>query len=447
MCIAIHMSIVSAPHSLVINILVSFLAFVFLVLVLLYAIYELYRQTSLAWRDQHSAASFCFSAFLGSFLFGLVSLAFTSIEPQAIGFSGSGIVLSILALIGLLFFSIRRPLEVTARKVPPPAVPTPVTLPVSGSDAFEESQVGGRLPADNNVTTPPKMPMPPLLHDPLDYIPQLHSSRLFSVAKPNARAFENEDACVISLDETRFALSDGAGGSELPRSWAILLGQQWLKAPLYNDHGIVDVYTLSQWLEEPRLLWAQWVEQIWWPRVNERNSSTDTPPVSRRRIGEIVSKGASATFLGLIVDHSRNQWLATAIGDTCLFYIHGGSAASSPRIKPIMPITESTRFNQTPPLLNTCRDNSGEHLASTIQSLRGAPIQSLQGSYNRGDYLFMATDALARWLLFQKEQNRSEWQELLTMQEPERFVHFVDTLRKHETIEEDDTTLVVIPLF
>jgi hypothetical protein len=58
----------------------------------------------------------------------------------------------------------------------------------------------------------------------------------------------------------------------------------------------------------------------------------------------------------------------------------------------------------------------------------------------------MATDALSQWLLWQHEQGQATWLELLSMRDQERFERFVEKQRQDGAMEEDDTTLVVIPL-
>ena len=66
--------------------------------------------------------------------------------------------------------------------------------------------------------------------------------------------------------------------------------------------------------------------------------------------------------------------------------------------------------------------------------------------YQDGDVLLMATDALAQWLLLQQEQGELAWQGLLEIRDQQSFTRFVEKQRLDGMMEEDDTTLLVIPL-
>jgi hypothetical protein len=412
---------------------IIFVMSVILILELLYAIYELYKQFTLAWQNQQVAAKLCSSALLGCFLLGMISFLYTDILSPKIVSNGPGVVLSLCSFFCLLFFVVLRPQSTTVQLTPPSALPVSVPNTNPFENAPENSEQTGDTFEHPPIEFPPDLD-PAFLDNLVNYVPHPYNSRLFSFAKAGDRPILSEDACVISPDESCFALCDGASGSELPRSWAILLGKQWLKAPLYM-RTMIDAKTLSRWLAEPQKYWAYWVQDIWWREVNTRNRSNRNPLVSRRAVDRILSKGAASTFLGLQLDHQNAKWRATAIGDTCLFSI---SRTHSPELVPIMPITESTRFNQTPPLLSSKMDSEVEDLPSQIQCR--------QGTYHSGEYLLMATDALAQWLLIQREQGRLEWQRLLSMRTQEQFASFIEELRKDDMIEEDDMTVVIIPL-
>jgi hypothetical protein len=88
-----------------------------------------------------------------------------------------------------------------------------------------------------------------------------------------------------------------------------------------------------------------------------------------------------------------------------------------------------------------------------LSSQRGASVNELlpyityhSDFYQKGDLLLMATDALAQWLLLQREQGGTAWRELLRMNNQESFVHYIEQQRREGLMEEDDTTLVVIRL-
>jgi hypothetical protein len=434
--IGLYISTLSTPLSSLAQASIIFVTSFILILELLYAAYELYKQFTLAWQNHQVAAKLCTSALLGCFLLGLISFLYSDILSPKVVSSGPGVALSLCSMICLLFVIALKPQGTTVQLSPPPALPVSVPYPNTFENTLENSKQTGDTFEPPPIEFPPGLD-PEFLDNLMNYIPHPYYSRLFSCAKTGDRPLFSEDACVISPDESYFALCDGASGSELPRSWAILLGKQWLKAPLHM-RTMIDAKTLSQWLAEPQKYWVYWVQEIWWREVNTRNRSNHSPLVSRRAVDRILSKGAASTFLGLQLDHKNAMWRATAIGDTCLFSISRTQKASPPELRPIMPITVSTSFNQTPPLLSSKMDSEVDDLPSQIQCL--------QGTYHSGEHLLMATDALAKWLLIQCEQRRLEWQLLLSMRTQEQFAGFIEELRKHDMVEEDDMTVVIIPL-
>ena len=430
--LALHIAAISFSQISFLNFILNFLAFIVLVLTLVYCVYELYWQTALAWQNRQAISALCASAFLGCFLFGLISLAFANISIQNIGGSGLDLALCILSLVGLLLLLTRSPSKATL----PPAMSHPPPPPIA---------VLPPIVVDPSVKYPGGNPPPEAillsLRDLLNEVPQPHKASFLTISKTNEHIIYNEDACVISQDETLFALCDGVTNSELPRGWAILLGRQWLKNPLYplDEQEGIDAAMLLQWLKEPRLLWRLWVKQVWRAEVNQRNLASNKPPVLDEQVESILNKGAAATFLGLQLDHDHMRWRATAIGDTCLFLISTEYSTSARQLIPLMPITSSALFNRTPALLSS-KTGRVERLLPKIQYQ--------QGTYNHGDTLLMATDALARWLIVQVEQGLSEWQTLVEIRDLRSFSHFIEERRsqKANKIEKDDTTLVVIPL-
>jgi hypothetical protein len=407
------------------NVAVSAVAVVALILTLIYAGYSLFTAVDIALQeqDQDAASGICTSTFLGGFLLGLVALLLAPATNQNALLSGTAVIISVVSLGCLYFFvtsdvsQVKGSLENSGREQ------TPVPLPLPG--------LGGTAPSVYSpppFTTPKvdRTTLPPLFkNDPLYQMAKPPTARLFYVVK------EGEDACVISPDETRFALSDGASASSLPRPWATLLGQKWIEKPL----GKTYINNLAGWLEEPRNLWEQWVKETWWSAVNERNRLTGDYPVQREDVTQILERGAFATLLGLEVNPQLRQWRALAIGDTCLFIVR----RSSPwQILTSLPLERSTDFTNRPPLLSSQR-----HV--DINSLL-PHVKYKAGTYQEGDTLLMATDALAHWLLSQKEQGQPTWQILLEMRDQQSFTRFVESQRRDGMMEEDDTTLVVITL-
>jgi len=413
-------SFIQPPVSIVITLIV-----VAALLLLIYADSRFVRNMPL--QDRGESSRICVSAFLGSLLLGVFAFVIMSITKQGMVLQYIIISIVLLSLV-FLFLSFVVP-DLPKNQTDPGEMPVPLLLPGTVghtppryTQLYYEDQIGGIIPA----RPVDRATLPPLFErDDLYQMPQPRLSRLLYVAK------EGEDACVISPDEVRFALSDGASASSLPRPWATLLGQQWVKKPF----GDAEIGDLSLWLKEPRNLWVQWVKGTWYSTVNERNRLTGDYPVQREGLAQILDRGASATLLGLELHRPSQSWRALAIGDSCLFLVR---RPSFPQILKSLPLTKSTDFSNRPPLLSSQRDAD---LDSLFPSVRYE-----EGTYQEGDVMLMATDALSQWLLWQKEQGKSKWVELLSIKDQESFTRFVNKQREDGAMEEDDTTLVVIPL-
>jgi hypothetical protein len=63
-----------------------------------------------------------------------------------------------------------------------------------------------------------------------------------------------------------------------------------------------------------------------------------------------------------------------------------------------------------------------------------------------GDLLVLATDTLAKWLLTQVQQNTDKWAPLLTNTSSDVFEQYIRQEFKSGQIEDDDLTLLIIPI-
>ena len=416
--------------------------YIVLIVSALNVLYQLWSQLTSGWHHQQRMTGFCATALLASFLLGLFSFVNANTN-QSFPLNAFGPAISVLSLLCLMLLLVMHSADASDSEPQQGYTSTEGQALQSQIQNLQrelaqahyqiqtlQALLPGEVPLD--VARVPLQPAQVFPDDPQSYTPVPKRARFFTISKTNdPRVIYNEDICVISPNENFFALCDGAGGSELPRSWGFFLGQQWLRQPLYyNEEGITEEL-LSQWLNDPRQNWAYWVAHSWRREKNTRNQQDNKPPIANAAINKILRKGAAATLLGLRIDNYH--WYATALGDTCLFQIDGeGQILSS------MPLTHSSQFTQTPPLLSSRVDsNPGILLPS---------IRFSSSSYRPNEILLMATDALSRWILLQQERRSTSWQQLLNIGDQEEFESLIIELRQQEQIEEDDTTLVIIRL-
>jgi len=283
------------------------------------------------------------------------------------------------------------------------------------------------------LLSPTSEALSPLFEDdPLFAIPHPANIHLFMQIRNNDIMVNGEDACAISPDETRLALCDGVSVSNFSRPWAMLLAQQWVTHPLTE----YDAEALEAWLDEPRKRWQEWVLTTWLPAINKRNPSLGYKTFSRQEAEERIEEGAASTFLGISLDKVATTWSAVAFGDTCLFHFSPNNA-NNWSVK-YFPMHTAADFSDRP--------------ASISSSLRVNPfaltmhLKHQEGTYKAGDTLLMATDAFAMWLFKQLEQRTLEAAKLLQLTSKENFAILVDQERAKKQMNNDDTTLLIVPL-
>ncbi|EFC81151.1 hypothetical protein [Parafrankia sp. EUN1f] len=126
--------------------------------------------------------------------------------------------------------------------------------------------------------------------------------------------------------------------------------------------------------------WFEYVQQLWVAESPTRFATVIEEHKFR-------SEGSFATFLGCRLtglDGPRARWEAAALGDTVLFHIRGG------RLLTHFPHLDVDGFGLSPDGVSTRPEALGP-------MLRGLALA--HGELRVGDVLFLATDALAHWLL------------------------------------------------
>lgn len=233
--------------------------------------------------------------------------------------------------------------------------------------------------------------------------------RAFSLPKEGASEEEYEDAFAFSEKDAkakdvpfRAAVADGATEVAFARRWARLLAEHFVA------HGAA---ALAGRLPAAKDAWAEAVEA--------RAGALPWYAAAK------AEDGAFAALLGLTLRpaaEEKGAWQATAIGDCNLFHVReGGLLRAWPR-------AQAGAFDHRPALVPSRLD------AQTPATRRA------EGRFERGDAFVLATDAAAAWLL------RIGPPEALRWAGPEAFAEAVRAARDEGTLENDDTTVVVLQL-
>jgi len=215
------------------------------------------------------------------------------------------------------------------------------------------------------------------------------------------------------------ALADGAGSSLYPKKWAEILVDAFCNAagnpvaPLRESH--------LDWLAPLQEQWRQYyLERLQAPKRNWWEG------------GSQLKSHGSATFLGLWlpampVGVEEGYWQAVAVGDSCLFQWD----CQSDRLQ-AFPLQASTSFKRT------------TQCFASLPDRHSFPPQFTEGLYARGDRFLLATDALSKWILHDLENQGETWKELFEIETRAEFVAIVDRLRESKSIDNDDTTAVIV---
>ena len=242
----------------------------------------------------------------------------------------------------------------------------------------------------------------------------------FMTAKAGNRPGECEDACRDSYPynrgPARIAVCDGASESAFAKEWAEILAEALVHSPL--DLSGLDDASLAMWLAPGQ---EKWNRAVPWERIPWH--------------GEAKTRaGAMAALLGLEMAQTPNgagayPWQAVAVGDCCLFVVRCGSLTVS------FPMDSAAQFNNTPSLICSNQANNG--------GLWGR-VHRLQGECLPGDLVILASDALACWLLQERESGGKPWETLLEFHSNREWEDWLQARRSERAMRNDDTTLIAI---
>jgi hypothetical protein len=233
--------------------------------------------------------------------------------------------------------------------------------------------------------------------------------RVLRLPKGDHTPEEYEDAWAADPAAGRFAVADGASESTFAGLWARLLVEGFVAARRRRG--------AARWLDGARRRWAEQVMGLELPWYGEMKRA----------------EGAFATLLGLAVQAPApdrpGRWRAVAVGDSCLVHVRQGQPLRA------FPLGSSADFGNEPRLIG-----------SWTGPMPTAEYAS--GSLAPGDRLFLMTDALAQWFLYEHEGGRRPWEAVEPMLDTrwpeEAFAAWVGGLRASGGLRDDDVTLLAI---
>lgn len=223
---------------------------------------------------------------------------------------------------------------------------------------------------------------------------------------------ECEDAFFYKLTNNllKIALADGATESSFAKEWAKLLTKDLLTPKSLSPKKIIGR------LPPLRKLWITEVTKTPLPWYAEAK----------------LEKGAFSTILLMSINFEKATYDCIAVGDCCLFHIRKDDMIF------LFPIDNSSEFSNNPFLLSTKKEDDSE-LKKHIKERKNQKIE-------KGDYLFLMSDALAYWFANENEKQERPWEILLGVSEENGFENWLNGQRKKKEIKNDDTTLLIIEI-
>jgi hypothetical protein len=248
--------------------------------------------------------------------------------------------------------------------------------------------------------------------------------RSFQTHKQDEDMQSCQDAADGNAQAGRYAIADGATQSFFPREWAKLLVHHFC----HNDADGKPFSFLNK-------NWKDWLDPIQreWYKTIEREVKEQPKYYNTNRF--TLREPAISTFIGLELsggEQEETRWQAMIIGDSCLFHLSDSKLTS-------YPLNHPNQFTARTP-----------YFASYASRNKDFEPKFVDGNAGKSDTIFMATDALAKWILLQYQAGCTSWQacwqRLSQITSNEEFQDFVQEKRQSGSnrLENDDTTLLLI---
>jgi hypothetical protein len=226
----------------------------------------------------------------------------------------------------------------------------------------------------------------------------------------------SQDAVATAPELGRFAIADGVTNSDFSGEFARAVVQLWTRKPLARPEE------LGSWLAPAQQAWEAEVAPL---IAAKRNAWYNR---GRRWLGHTTFVGARLENAG-----TGQRLHLVGIGDTVAFLVRDGALTRS------FPLQRSGEFSDEVQALPSAGDPP---FAPVTEAWEVRP----------GDEIFLATDALAAWILAEVESGSSPFPTLRAIRTRQQMQSFVTaaragTLAGHGAMREDDTSLLrfVVP--
>lgn len=277
----------------------------------------------------------------------------------------------------------------------------------------------------------------PIASDPLfGFAQPTAGERCFVLAREGEPLVECQDRYALNAAKRIYAIADGVSGSFLPGPWASIIAQGFVD----RFEALGEKEAFSYWLYDCCASWNAWMQQRWVPAMNWQRQLQGVQPGDW---SEEIVKGAQTTLTGCAIGPMNGAGLIEisvwAIGDAQFFVFRQGNDGLW-TMQAAFPLTNPAQFGYKPDTLFTIGHAFLFDQAWTAQ-------KTLRYTAQPGDYVVLATDTLAKWIMQQMHHPLERLTALLQSANLDQFSKIVHEELSTKSIEEDDDmTLLVIPV-
>ena len=284
----------------------------------------------------------------------------------------------------------------------------------------------------------PQVSYAPLVQDALFMLDMpTANERCFMLAKEGKPLVECQDSYAMHNAHRCYAVADGVADSFVPGPWARIIARRFVE----RNGKFANKEDFQAWLVDCSQQWQSWIENRWMPTMQAQHEPNGD---WQNNWWNDLQQGAQTTLIGCsLVSNTEQHDLPTsatvfAIGN-CEFFLFSPNHSGGYEIAETFPFSDPNEFSTIPDTLDT---------AQRTELLERAWVRRKTMNINvfSGDLIVLATDALAKWLLMRVYQNSNKWLSLLGINSAAEFEQRVREELHNGLLEDDDLTLLVIPI-
>jgi len=278
---------------------------------------------------------------------------------------------------------------------------------------------------------PPAPYIPPIF----EVDPPVGNVQCFILPKEGAPLVECQDSYALHAEHRCYAVADGVAGSFVPGTWARIIAKSFVE----RNGTFLNKEDFQAWLVECSQQWHRWLANRWLPTMHamskrNRDSYSDW--------SNDIRPGAQTTLIGCsLLSQREQQGAATAvsvfaIGDGQFFLFRPNTSWN---LVEMFPYSDTDEFGSRPDTLVTV-------LRTDLLERAWAQRKTKLCKVSPGDIIVLASGTLAKWLLTQVQQHTDRWKPLLSGITPAEFEQYIRTEFHNHRIEDDDLTMLIIPI-